>query len=480
MAVQHTDQGNGAPSSIPPSIGAHYTDLSTGDQYISHGTGSPADWGRPLGKSASAPLVVITENLTLGAAHQGALIAGSGVTVTVPSGLPLGFAAEVVQTAEAPVEFAAAGTELVHASGRRPVTGGQWQIVRLVHMGGGVWFLANGLASIDVIAGITWATQPLGGDAPATELAWSASLGIVVAAKYALATTTDGVTWTQRIAPGGSGGMPFTIEAIARSDSAGKFVAFGTRYNEATTYDDVVVSHSADGLVWSEPVVIPVAYAGSSSNWRAMWSAVLGKFVFTAGDTVAVSADGVTWTHQVREEGILAVIDAPELGLVVAISQAFKTGGALTAVTTLDGATWTVLGPIDTQPAVSAEKVDLAWSPELGELMYIGDGKVFVSPDGAAWEKVAGGTGNMGDPHWARVVWSSRVRGYVGVANGGGGSDRESGFSLDGRVWTSVAGLGAEGSSWASLIEVPELGKFLAVHMSGTTAAGTAKLVPMS
>lgn len=479
MAVQHTDQGTGAPSSIPPSVGAHYTDLSTGDQYLSHGTSSPADWGRPLGKAASAPLVAVTENITLGAAHQGALIAGSGVTVTVPTGLPLGFAAEVVQTGEEPVEFAAAGTELVHASGRLLRTGGQWQIVRLVHLGGGVWFLANGLASIEVIAGITWATQPLGGDAPATELAWSSSLGIAVAAKYALATTTDGVTWTQQIAPGGSGGMPFTIEAIARSDSAGKFVAFGKRYNEATTYDDVVAAHSVDGLAWSEPVVIPVDYAGSASNWRVMWSAVLGKFVFTAGDTVAVSADGVTWTHQVREEGILAVIDAPELGMVVAISQAFKTDGALTAITTTDGASWTVLGPISTEPSVSAEKVDLAWSPELGELMLIGGGKVFVSPDGAVWEKVAGGTGGMSDPHWARVVWSSRVRGYVGVANGGGGSADESGFSRDGRTWTRV-GLGTEGPSWASVIEAPELGKFLAVHMSGTTAAGTANLVPLS
>lgn len=476
MAVQHTDQGTGAPSSIPPSVGAHYTDLSTGDQYLSHGTSSPADWGRPLGKAASAPLVAITENLTLGAAHQGALIAGSGVTVTVPTGLPLGFAAEVVQTGEEPVEFAAAGTELVHASGRRLRTGGQWQIVRLVHMGGGVWFLTNGLASIEVIAGITWATQPLGGEAPATKLAWSSSLGLAVAAKYALATTTDGVTWTQLIAPGD---MPFTVEAIARSDSAGKFVAFGERYNEATSSDEVVTAHSVDGSAWSEPVVIPADYAGSTSNWRVMWSAVLGKFVFTAGDTVAVSADGVTWTHQVREEGILAVIDAPELGMVVAISQAFKTGGALTAITTLDGANWTVLGPVEGEPWLTAEKVDLAWSPELGELMFIGDGTVLVSQDGAVWTKVAGGTGGMSDPHWSRVVWSSRVRGYVGVANGGGGSADESGFSRDGRTWTRV-GLGTEGPSWASVIEVPELGKFLAVHMSGTTAAGTANLVPLS
>lgn len=42
--TQHTASGDGAPSSAPPSIGAHYTDTSTGDQYLSKGTASAADW----------------------------------------------------------------------------------------------------------------------------------------------------------------------------------------------------------------------------------------------------------------------------------------------------------------------------------------------------------------------------------------------------------------------------------------------------
>lgn len=42
--TQHTASGDGAPSSAPPSIGAHYTDTSTGNQYLSKGTASAADW----------------------------------------------------------------------------------------------------------------------------------------------------------------------------------------------------------------------------------------------------------------------------------------------------------------------------------------------------------------------------------------------------------------------------------------------------
>lgn len=42
--TQHTASGDGAPSSAPPSIGAHYTDTSTGDQYLAKGTASAKDW----------------------------------------------------------------------------------------------------------------------------------------------------------------------------------------------------------------------------------------------------------------------------------------------------------------------------------------------------------------------------------------------------------------------------------------------------
>jgi hypothetical protein len=46
--VQHTLSGAGTPSAAPPSIGAHYTDTLTGDQYQAHGTSAPEDWGPPL------------------------------------------------------------------------------------------------------------------------------------------------------------------------------------------------------------------------------------------------------------------------------------------------------------------------------------------------------------------------------------------------------------------------------------------------
>ncbi len=46
--TQHTATGSGGPDAAPPSIGAHYTDLDTGDHYIASGTTSAADWGQPI------------------------------------------------------------------------------------------------------------------------------------------------------------------------------------------------------------------------------------------------------------------------------------------------------------------------------------------------------------------------------------------------------------------------------------------------
>lgn len=44
MTVQHIVQGAGVPTSVPPSLTAHYTDTESGDQYMAKGTATAADW----------------------------------------------------------------------------------------------------------------------------------------------------------------------------------------------------------------------------------------------------------------------------------------------------------------------------------------------------------------------------------------------------------------------------------------------------
>lgn len=42
--IRHIVTGNGAPTSAPPGIGAHYVDSTSGQQYLAKGTSSPVDW----------------------------------------------------------------------------------------------------------------------------------------------------------------------------------------------------------------------------------------------------------------------------------------------------------------------------------------------------------------------------------------------------------------------------------------------------
>lgn len=46
MTVQHVSSGYGSPESPPPSIGAHYIDLDSGDHYLSRGDEYVEDWVR--------------------------------------------------------------------------------------------------------------------------------------------------------------------------------------------------------------------------------------------------------------------------------------------------------------------------------------------------------------------------------------------------------------------------------------------------
>lgn len=60
--VQHIFSGEGAPTEVPGSLSAHYTDTLTGDQYCAKGTASTADWVlQEKGGAAVAAVLAHTE-----------------------------------------------------------------------------------------------------------------------------------------------------------------------------------------------------------------------------------------------------------------------------------------------------------------------------------------------------------------------------------------------------------------------------------
>ncbi|MFN9529666.1 MAG: hypothetical protein ACK561_09985 [Pseudomonadaceae bacterium] len=81
--VQHTLSGAGAPTSIPPSVGAHYTDTATGDQYQAHGTSAPEDWGPALMRQGYAEFAGAGGTFAVQPWHALIEVFGQG---TVPTG----------------------------------------------------------------------------------------------------------------------------------------------------------------------------------------------------------------------------------------------------------------------------------------------------------------------------------------------------------------------------------------------------------
>ena len=57
--VQHIVTGAGAPTSVPPAVGAHYIDTTNKKSYVATGTASVSDWGQPL-QTGSLPIVTGT------------------------------------------------------------------------------------------------------------------------------------------------------------------------------------------------------------------------------------------------------------------------------------------------------------------------------------------------------------------------------------------------------------------------------------
>lgn len=95
MSIQHVVTGAGAPTAAPPSVSAHYTDTTTGDQYLAKGTASAADWVlqvagmakadadaayQPKGSYQAAGDYATTQQLTEGLSGKVNAVAGMGLS----------------------------------------------------------------------------------------------------------------------------------------------------------------------------------------------------------------------------------------------------------------------------------------------------------------------------------------------------------------------------------------------------------------
>jgi hypothetical protein len=190
-----------------------------------------------------------------------------------------------------------------------------------------------------------------------------------------IATSPDGIAWTQR-----TSNVTHGIRAIAYSGSMFVAVCEGN-VTEATT--------SPDGITWTARTM------PTSTIW-AMVTYGGGKFLAISESTsaAATSPDGITWTARTMPGASWASVTYFN-GLFVAVSGVAAGGYA----TSPDGVTWTSR----TFPDASAQPMRLVSGN--GVLIALGSGKAFTSTDGINWVPRATAMGSSSDKKNTAVAY---------------------------------------------------------------------------
>jgi hypothetical protein len=212
-------------------------------------------------------------------------------------------------------------------------------------------------------AGVTWTSRTSGTSLALTGVAWNGSIFVATCINTdKVFSSPDGVTWTQRTAPYGSG--PFndvfvqgTSFIVVGSDGSGNGRAAYSSNGTSWTGAASMVSGSYQGVGGSTSMLVTVGGSGkiaTSTDGGANWTAQTSGTAFGLFDVewngsvfcavgpaqVRTSPDGVTWTDRTGS------IARNLYGIVWTGNQFVAVGsssGPLTprVLTSPDGTTWT-------------------------------------------------------------------------------------------------------------------------------------------
>ena len=325
--------------------------------------------------------------------------------------------------------------------------------------------------------GVSWFAAAHGDLENFRGVTWSGARGVAVG-NDGIATSADGTLWTMS-APTGGEVPTVALNSVARSDSAGRFVAVAglrtiVHSSDGTTWSVASVAHERAGMytdihdvTWSDSPSRFVAVGEHAFIWHSTdgerwaevsdfvhyrrdlvavaWSHSLSRFVAVGYDRevgaglIAYSDDGTGWSKAVSgtSERLSAVAWSDSLSRFVAV------GWNGTILYSDDGKTWKMAA--SSRASTVYDLTGVAWSESLARFAAVGDdGGVFYSDDGDQWYRAS--LAFRERLHLSDVTWGGSH--FVAV-----GWDGVILHSDDGIMWTSAGSTGTEnylaGVAWS-------------------------------
>jgi hypothetical protein len=292
----------------------------------------------------------------------------------------------------------------------------------------------------ELTTGVTW-----------SNVCWSPQLSLFCAVANSgnngindlIATSSDGLNWTPRVAPANN-----AWNSVCWSAELGLFCAVAS----SGTGDRVMTS--SDGITW-------VSQTSAADNaWNSVcWSPQLGLFCAVAssgsGNRVMTSSNGIIWT--IRSSPVDNIWNnvcwSAELGLFCAVA---SSGNNNRVMTSSDGINW-----ITRTSVANQEWNSVAWAPELGIFCAVSGFSLtsMTSSDGINWQ----GPYNISAIGGFAITYSPQLRAFVSFYP----SFRYA-YSTDGINWQDRNG--TETATWVACCWAPELNTFCAVSNRGPDA----------